>query len=129
MECSVKTDNQQRSRSHKWLHAMLLLGFLGMSDSVAAGDAKPCHAVSVPPLDAAQALERLARQTGVKIIYPYDLARSRQARAVAGCLTVDEAMAIMLQGSGLISLKTEAGALTIVEGKQQPNVTQGNRAK
>ena len=105
-------DNRPLSRGRKWVLAAALVG----CQLLFAGEGgATCHSVNVPPLNAAEAIERLARQTGAKILFPYDLARGRQARPVAGCMSVSEAMAIMLEGSGLVGLQSENGAFTIVE--------------
>ncbi len=74
---------------------------------------KGCHAISVPPLNAAEAINALARQTGAKLLFPYDLTQSYRARPVIGCYTIQEAMNIMLKGSGLTSGLSDNGLYLI----------------
>ena len=40
--------------------------------------------IDIPALNAAQALNRLAEQTGAILLFPYDVADARQANAVVG---------------------------------------------
>jgi len=72
------------------------------------------QAIDLPaqPLDAA--LAALSRQTGARIAYPADRARSLQAPAVQGTLTPDEALARLLAGSGWRALPAADGGYEIV---------------
>lgn len=69
--------------------------------------------VNVASMNAADALNSLARQTGVTLLFPYDLARSRQANAVNGQYTLQQALDLMLQGTGLSGGLSDKGILTI----------------
>lgn len=59
------------------------------------------HDIDIPSLNAAQALNRLAEQTGAILLFPYDLAAARQANKVVGRYTTLQALELLLQGSGL----------------------------
>ena len=59
--------------------------------------------IDIPALNAAEALNRLAEQTGAIMLFPYDLAEARQANMVFGRYTLEEALSEMLKGSGLSS--------------------------
>lgn len=71
-------------------------------------------AVDVPaqPLDTA--LSTLARQAGVRIVYPVEQARRIQAPAVQGTLPVEEAIARLLAGGGWRVTPTAGGGYEIV---------------
>ena len=75
--------------------------------------------VNVASLNAADALNSLARQTGVTLLFPYDLARSRQANAVNGRYTLQQALDLMLQGTGLSGGLSDKGILTISRAKPE----------
>jgi len=59
--------------------------------------------IDIPSLNAAEALNRLAEQTGAIMLFPYDLAETRQANVVRGRFTLVEALSELLRGSGLSS--------------------------
>jgi len=59
--------------------------------------------IDIPSLNAADALNRLAEQTGAIMLFPYDLAESRQANAVLGRFTLMDALSELLKDSGLSS--------------------------
>ena len=59
--------------------------------------------IDIPSLIAAEALNRLAEQTGAIMLFPYDLAESRQANAVLGRFTLMDALSELLKDSGLSS--------------------------
>ena len=59
--------------------------------------------VDIPSLNAAEALNQLAEQTGAIMLFPYDLAETRQANSVRGRFTLADALSELLKGSGLSS--------------------------
>ncbi len=61
------------------------------------------HDINIPSLNAAEALNSLAEQTGAIMLFPYDLAESRQANEVVGRYTLTDALSELLKGSGLSS--------------------------
>ncbi len=73
-----------------------------------------CHDITVPHLNAAEAIRRLARQTGTKLLFDYDQVEVRQAQPVRGCLSVLEAMDVMLKGSGLVGVRSSEGVFAIL---------------
>jgi iron complex outermembrane receptor protein len=73
----------------------------------------PFFDIDIPSLNAADALNRLATQTGATLLFPYDLAKVRQANAVSGRYTLQEALAILLRGSGLSGGLSDNGVIRI----------------
>jgi iron complex outermembrane recepter protein len=59
--------------------------------------------IDIPSLNAAKALNRLAEQTGAIMLFPYDLAETRQANAVRGRYKLMDALGELLRDSGLSS--------------------------
>lgn len=68
-------------------------------DAVRADE--PAYDIDIPAMNAAEALNRLADQTGAIMLFPYDLARTRQAKAVRGRYTLLQGLELLLQGTGL----------------------------
>ena len=59
--------------------------------------------IEIPSLNAAEALNRLAEQTGAIMLFPFDIAETRQANAVLGRFTLMDALSELLKDSGLSS--------------------------
>ncbi|MES2604543.1 MAG: TonB-dependent receptor plug domain-containing protein [Pseudomonadota bacterium] len=57
--------------------------------------------IDIPSQNVADALSRLAEQTGALMLFPYDLARSREAQTVSGRYSIMDALEKLLEGSGL----------------------------
>lgn len=55
----------------------------------------------IPAQDLAPALDRLARQAGIQILYPYKIAAARRSAALHGEMPVREALDRLLRNSGL----------------------------
>ena len=62
---------------------------------------EPLYDIDIPSLNAAEALNELAEQTGAVMLFPYDLVVIRQANAVVGRFTLTGALDAILEGSGL----------------------------
>jgi len=69
--------------------------------------------LNIPAQPAPQALQQLVEQTRVQLIYSPDLVRGVTTKAVAGRLTPMQALARMLEGTGLQAVETGANAVTI----------------
>ena len=57
------------------------------------------HDIDIPSLNAAEALNELAEQTGAVLLFPCDLVINRQANAVVGQFTLTGAIDALLEGS------------------------------
>jgi iron complex outermembrane receptor protein len=104
------------------LMCLLIGANLPMAHS-AEPDDEPVYAIDIPALNAAEALNRLADQTGAVFLFPYDLAAGRQANAVVGRYTLMDALGKLLRGSGLSGGLSDKHAIQIslVEGRELPN--------
>src|ERR1700730_11202002 len=58
-------------------------------------------AADIPARPLAEALATFARQTGLQLVYVSDVVRNRRSHAAAAGLGADEALARLLQGTGL----------------------------
>lgn len=75
--------------------------------------------VSIEAGNAAVTLSELVRQTGIQVLFETDVVRGHTTRAVSGRLDAAQALARMLEGSGLIfelinerTVAVRAGPLT-----------------
>ncbi len=73
--------------------------------------------LDIPAQRLDNALRSLARQSGKPIVFSTDIAEKRQAPAIKGALTVDEALQRLLDHSGLEAHPTGAGGYAISDGK------------
>lgn len=55
----------------------------------------------IPQLNAADALAKLAEQADLQLLFPYQLAKSVQANPLAGAYSLQDAMALLLEGTVL----------------------------
>jgi len=69
--------------------------------------------INIPALNAAEALNLLADQTGAILLFPFDVAKARQANAVAGRYTLIESLELLLRGSGLSGGLSDKRAILI----------------
>jgi iron complex outermembrane recepter protein len=92
--------------------AMLLI----MLSTASHADKAPqtqTYDIDIPATNAAEALNQLAQQTDIVLLFPYKDALSRQANAVAGRYTLMEALQLMLRDSGLYGGLSENGTISI----------------
>ncbi|MFJ3058084.1 TonB-dependent siderophore receptor [Herbaspirillum sp. NPDC087042] len=90
---------------------------VGMSlAALAWGQSAPVE-LDIPAQRLDNALRSLARQSGKPIVFSTDIAEKRQAPAIKGSLTVDEALQRLLEQSGLEVHPTGAGGYAIISGK------------
>lgn len=67
----------------------------------------------IPPQRADTALTAFARQSELTLIIPFDLARTRQANGLSGDYSIEEAIKILLEGTGLQATFSSHGQLKI----------------
>ena len=67
----------------------------------------------IPAQELSKSLHELSNQTEVLFLFPYGLVEQRQGNAVKGQMTLAQALKRLLQGSGLHSVPTSEGVMTI----------------
>ncbi|ESQ87015.1 TonB-dependent receptor [Asticcacaulis benevestitus] len=77
----------------------LMLGAALASSALA--QAKPTYAFKIPSENTADALNAFAVQAKVHLLFPYDQAAKTSAQAVEGVFTREQALAKILEGTGL----------------------------
>ena len=89
-----------RPARHALAAAMLAVASLQMGMATAQGASAPAaFDIAAQPLP--DALAQFARQSGVQLIYPPELAQGRHAQPVQGARSPEAALAELLRGSGL----------------------------
>ena len=103
------------------LAAVALCGCLAVSSPAFAESSYEQAAkynVDISGADLMTALPALSRQTGVVVLYPYQLAQVR-SNPVKGLYTVPEVLQLMLQGTGFSGDVTAQGAVSISRQKRR----------
>lgn len=75
------------------------------------------RATSIAPQDLALALQILAKDRSVQLVYRSELVSDRRTRGATGVLTLEEALTQLLHGSGLMYRYLDENAITIVREK------------
>lgn len=82
-------------------HALAILLLMLCLSAAATADDEQVYRVDLPEQSVADALTSLSEQTGVLVLFSYDIAELRTANPVKGEYTLQEAMDALLQGTGL----------------------------
>ena len=98
---SRRRDGGGKHRKRCRVTGALMLCLLSALPTAVCRAAEPVFDIEIPALNAAEALNRLAEQTGSVMLFSYDLARARQANAVRGRYTLVEGLEILLRDTGL----------------------------
>lgn len=111
------------------LDKVLLLGFswtlrlgllfMPLLPGKAIGETTPAAPASriaydIPAQSLGPALKDYAEATGVQVLFEAALAAGRRSAGVEGMLAPDDALLILLTGSGLVSRRTDVDAFTIL---------------
>lgn len=81
--------------------------------------------IEIPQLSVDEALNTLAQQTGVRLLFPYDLVKGLDANPVSGRYTLKEVLELLLRDTGLSSGLTVSGIVTI--SRAQSNVNEAEK--
>jgi iron complex outermembrane recepter protein len=82
--------------------------------------AEPLFDIDIPAMNAAEALNRLADQTGSVMLFSYDLASVRQANAVRGRYTLLRGLELLLRDTGLSGGLSEKRVVIIAQTENSP---------
>ena len=94
------------------LTVMLLMAIMLLSNRVLAEGHKT-YAINLPAQSVAQSLTDLSVQIDKQLLFPYKLAASIDANPVIGRYTLQQALGIMLEGTGFSGGLTTKGVLMI----------------
>jgi iron complex outermembrane recepter protein len=88
--------------SKRWrIAGVMVLCVLSSMVAEVSRAAEPVFDIDIPAMNAAEALNRLAEQTGSVMLFSYDLARARDANAVRGRYTLLDGLDLLLRDTGL----------------------------
>lgn len=99
-------------RNTTWLTTMLTLALSGGSSAL--GAAAPAQSIHLPAQSLEKSLTQLARQTGVNFGVDSQLVAGKQAPAVDGNYTVEQALERLLNSNNLYAEPTETGKAFLV---------------
>jgi outer membrane cobalamin receptor len=90
----------------------LIIGAALFSSGVAFAEARQ-YALDIPAEDTAAALNDLARQASIHLLFPYDVASKTAAPPIKGTFTLDQALTLILNGSGLEIARQAEDTITL----------------
>ncbi len=111
------------SRVLRGLSICAPVAVLGPSPALAVSYEPVALAADIPAQPLAQALAAFRRQTGLQLIYVSSVISNQKSQAVAAGLSADEALARMLQGTGLRFEHLTARGIRIFAGVATPLAT------
>lgn len=93
----------------------LVLALCSVLCLAATANANPdkVYRIDLPAQSVAEALNGLSEQTGVPVVFPYDLTKDRRTNPVTGRYTLQEALDALLKDTGLSGGLSDKGVLTI----------------
>ncbi|WP_455827382.1 secretin and TonB N-terminal domain-containing protein [Pseudomonas graminis] len=104
---------------------LLLLAGAGLAQAES-----PPLALNLPAQDLEHALQAYSRATGMAVLVDRELTRGRRSIGVRGRFTAQEALAMLLTGSGLMARYARSDAFTLqMPEVSQPPVTRGAAAR
>ncbi|MCD9033168.1 TonB-dependent receptor [Luteimonas sp. Y-2-2-4F] len=100
-------------RKTRPIRTALLAIACSLSLAVSAQTAAP-KAIDIPPGDLVSGLQALTRQSGAELAYREDLLAGLRTQGVRGTLTAEQALGVLLEGSGFAARRDPSGALMIL---------------
>jgi iron complex outermembrane receptor protein len=101
LKLSHKSINQSRT-------ALAIVLFLAAASAGQVHAEDPTYTFNIPAENTAQALTDFSRQSGIQILFPYDLAATQIAPAISGKYTIEEVLKQLLNGTSLeVAERTE----------------------
>src|SRR5689334_6914134 len=91
---------------------------LASATSLAAPPAPIVHDLSIPTQPLSEALKALSAAANEQLLFSQDLVAGKQSVAVSGAYTTDQALNLLLAGSGLKADRTPSGVLLIRDTSQ-----------
>ena len=100
--------------------AVVLTCAMSLTANAYAADPRP---IDIPAGDLTTALESLARQSDVELVFRTEQLKGIKTHGVSGNLTPAQAVSKLLQGTSLVIRTDPSGAILITAGGAPPNVT------
>src|SRR5688572_3066506 len=108
-------------RAHHWVRSILIIGagWLIASRAYAAEEIRP---VFIPAGDLTTALDTVARQYGLEILYRPDQMRNTRTAGVAGTMPAEQAVRKLLEGTSFTLSRDESGAILVALRPEQASL-------
>lgn len=110
---SERVTRREQGASCRTIGVLLLLSTI-LCGTVRAEE--PVYDIDIPSMNAAEALNRFAEQTGAIMLFSYDLANARRTSAVRGRYTLLEGLDLLLRGTGLSGGLSDKRVVNISQG-------------
>src|ERR1700679_1818515 len=91
---------------------LLVFASLRPAEAQSQAQAQPKN-FNVPAQSATTGIPEFARQAGIQILVSEPLVRGKRIAAVTGSHSVDEALTILLQGTGLTATSSDGATYTV----------------
>jgi outer membrane receptor protein involved in Fe transport len=108
--------NQPKTLSLRaWVFWLALLSGMGIGPvaQAAPGNIRALYDFDIPVQSVRMALSAVARQTQFQLVFSSELVKPLQSHAVKGRMTIDQALAILLQDTSLSGRVTERGVIVV----------------
>ena len=108
----------ERRTPQFWINLVLVVtvSIPFLSTSAQGSNSQPIggsYEFNIPSQPVEQALDLFAKQTGLLLLFPYDQVQSIETSPLAGQYSIEKALSILLQGTGLSSDLTKGGVIAI----------------
>ena len=104
--------NKTRATNKRFLLAVAMA--ICLSCTVQANtDMTELHHITIAKSSLEKTLKTLAKQTGVQLLFPFDLVTTLESKPLSGDYTVMDALDIVLKDTGLSGSLTSSGVITI----------------
>jgi outer membrane receptor protein involved in Fe transport len=97
------------------LKAALLGGAAATLLATAAVAQEPAISFNIAAQDAGSALNDFSRQSGLRVLFPYDSVEGKRAPAVRGDMTADAALDTLLKATGLVVAANDGTTVTLTD--------------
>lgn len=112
----VSSTRTRALKQHALAVALSIVCAIFSSLSTAANtalDQTRTYQLNLPEQTVAAALNSLSEQTDIQVLFPYDIAWSHSIKPVKGYYSIEQALQIMLQDTGLFGGLTDNGVIAI----------------
>lgn len=96
------------------LSSMFIIG-MGLPKMVWAEEKDTVRAFEIPAQPLRTSLERFAEQADVQMLYTLDVVEGVQSQAVQGSYPPEQALKILLKGTGLTGERTDTNTITVIK--------------
>ncbi|MDB4032625.1 TonB-dependent receptor plug domain-containing protein, partial [Porticoccaceae bacterium] len=98
------------------------------SDTGSANQTGTYH-LTLPAQSVADALNSLSEQTDIQVLFPFDLAARHRIKPLEGSYSIQHALALLLQDTGLYGGLTQSGVITISPHASESRTNQNGKGK